>query len=85
MQYEMLLVVAIALPFAGSCFAIFFPTNARNAEAYLAGGIALINSALAVAAFPLVVGGGVLRFKAEWVPALGLEPVYTDWHGFSSC
>ena len=73
MQYETLLVVAIALPFAGSCFAIFFPTNARNAEAYLAGGIALINSALAVAAFPLVVGGGVVRFKAEWVPALGLE------------
>jgi multicomponent K+:H+ antiporter subunit A len=72
-QYETLLVVAIALPFAGSCVAILFPTNARNAEAYLAGGIAIINFTLTVAAYPLIVGGGVLRLKAEWVPALGLE------------
>ena len=35
------LIVLIALPFGGSCLAALFPANARNAEAYLAGGVAL--------------------------------------------
>ena len=41
-----LLIILIALPFGGSCLAALFPANARNAEAYLAGGVALTALAL---------------------------------------
>ena len=44
-----LLIVLIALPFGGSCLAALFPANARNAEAYLAGGVALTALALVIA------------------------------------
>ena len=43
---ETLLIAIIAVPFMGSCLAILFPANARNAEAYLAGIVAVV--ALAV-------------------------------------
>ena len=42
------LVVLVALPFVGSLAAALFRTNARNAEAWLAGAVAL--TALAIAA-----------------------------------
>ena len=69
----MLLLSIIALPFAGSCVAALFQANDRNAEAYLAGSISLIALSLLATAYPLVVGGGVLRYRAEWIPSLGLE------------
>ena len=69
----MLLLSVIALPFAGSCVAVLFQANDRNAEAYLAGSISLITLLLLATAYPFVVGGGVLRYRAEWIPALGLE------------
>ena len=68
-----LLIVLIALPFGGSCLAALFPANARNAEAYLAGGVALIALVLVIAIYPQVVDGGVVQYKAPWVPELGLE------------
>ena len=68
-----LLVVLIVLPFAGSVAAALFPTNARNAEAYLAGGVALVAVALVIAMYPDVVDGGVVRHKAAWIPELGLD------------
>ena len=49
------------------------PANARNAEAYLAGGVALAALVLVVAIYPQVVDGGVVQYKAPWVPELGLE------------
>ena len=71
MLHEMLLIVIVALPFAGSCIAALFQANARNAEAYLAGAVALIGLVLVLASYPQVVGGGVIRFTAEWIPDLG--------------
>jgi multicomponent K+:H+ antiporter subunit A len=72
-SYSALLAPLIALPFGGSCLAALFPTNARNAEAYLAGGIALAALALVIAAYPGVVDGGVIHYRVPWIPELGLE------------
>jgi multicomponent K+:H+ antiporter subunit A len=68
-----LLIVLIALPFGGSCLAALLPRNARNAEAYLAGGIALAALTLVVASYPQVVNGGVFQYRSPWVAELGLE------------
>ena len=68
-----LLIVLIALPFGGSCLAALFPANARNAEAYLAGGVALTALALVIALYSQVANGGVVQYRAPWVPELGLE------------
>jgi multicomponent K+:H+ antiporter subunit A len=54
---ETLLIATIALPFAGSCLAALFRANARNAEAYLAGVVALIALLLVIATYPDVVVG----------------------------
>ena len=67
------LIAALALPFIGSCLAAPLPFNARNAEACLAGVVALISLALLAAGYPRVTDGGVIRYTAEWVPQLGLE------------
>ena len=72
-SYETLLCVLVALPFAGSCLAALFQANARNAEAYFAGAIALICFILVLASYPQVIGGGVVRFSTDWIPTLGLE------------
>ena len=68
-----LLVLLIALPFGGSCIAAFFPANARNTEAYLAGSIALVALILVAAIYPQVVNGGVIHCTLPWIPELGLE------------
>ena len=73
MPYEMLLIAILALPFVGSCLAALLRANARNAEAWLAGTIALISLALLAGGYPRVVDGGVIRHKVDWVPDLGLE------------
>jgi multicomponent K+:H+ antiporter subunit A len=68
-----LLIVLVALPFGGSCLAALFPRNARNAEAYLAGGFALAALTLVISIYPQVVDGAVVHYRAPWVPELGLE------------
>ncbi|KAA0594354.1 multicomponent K+:H+ antiporter subunit A [Azospirillum lipoferum] len=67
------LLIAIALPFAGAAAAGLLPTHARNAAAYLAGGVTLIGLAMVWAAYPTVSAGGVLRLSATWMPSLGLD------------
>jgi multicomponent K+:H+ antiporter subunit A len=67
-----LLIALIALPFAGSCAASLIKTNARDAEAYLAGSITLSGFLLVVAMFPSMVDGGIIRYTAAWAPELGL-------------
>ena len=69
---ETLLIAVIALPFVGSCLAMLFRANARNAEAYLAGFVALLALLMVIGAYPWVVSGGVVRYEAPWVPELGL-------------
>jgi multicomponent K+:H+ antiporter subunit A len=69
---ETLLITIIVLPFVGSCLAVLFQANARNAEAYLAGMVALVTLVMVIATYPRVADGGVLQYKAAWVPELGL-------------
>src|SRR6185312_6249868 len=73
MPYEAVLIAVLALPFVGSCLAALLQANARNAEAWLAGAVALISLVLLAAGYPLIVNGGVIRHTMEWVPDLGLE------------
>lgn len=68
-----LLIIIIALPFLGSCLAALFPTNARNAEAYLAGGVALIALVVVVANYSQVMDGGIVQHRAPWIAELDLE------------
>jgi hypothetical protein len=72
-----LFIVLIALPFGGSCLAALFRANARNADAYLAGGVALTALVLVIAIYPQVVNGGVVQYRAAWVPELG--PLSGAW------
>ena len=82
MPYETILIVVLALPFAGSCFAAFLQSNARNAEAWLAGAVSLICLMLLVVSYPHIVNGGVIRHTVEWVPELGLN-FYLRMDGFA--
>jgi multicomponent K+:H+ antiporter subunit A len=70
---ETLLIAIIAVPFMGSCLAALLPANARNAEAYLAGLVALIALGAVIATYPRVTNGGILQCNAAWIPELGLE------------
>ena len=69
----MLLVLLLGLPFAGSIAAAFFPANARNAEAWLAAGVAAGGLAIAGSFYPQMAYGQVLRLELEWLPAFGLS------------
>ena len=68
-----LLLILVALPFAGALAAGLLPTHARNAATALAGGIALTGLLLVWVAYPTVSAGGVLRADIPWMPALGLD------------
>jgi multicomponent K+:H+ antiporter subunit A len=69
----MLLTILLALPFAGSIAAGLFPANARNAEAWLAAGVAIAGLAIACAFYPEMSNGHVVRFELDWLPAFGLS------------
>jgi len=69
----MSLILILVLPFIGSLCAAFLPTNARNAEAWLAGLVALSCFILVASLYPQVVDGGVIRTDFAWAPALGLQ------------
>jgi len=73
MQDEVLLIALVALPFAGSIAAGLFPANARNAEAWLAGAIALAGNLLAWTASARMSSGEVIRIGVSWLPAYGLD------------
>jgi multicomponent K+:H+ antiporter subunit A len=68
-----LLIALLVLPFGGSCLAALLPANARNAESYLAGAVALICLALVIAMSSQIGDGGVVQYRAPWVAELGLE------------
>ncbi len=82
MPYETILIVVLVLPFAGSCLAAFLQSNARNAEAWLAGAVSLICLALLAISYPQIDDGGVVRHTVEWVPELGLN-FYLRMDGFA--
>ena len=68
-----LLMAMIVLPFLGALVAAFLPSNARDAEAWLAGAIAGSCLFLAVIAYPMIVASGAIRIDIAWVPSLGLN------------
>ena len=71
---ETLLIAIIAIPFMGSCLAILFPANARNAEAYLAGIVAVIALGSVIATYPHVTNGGIAVAAAAQVEPLPRWP-----------
>ncbi|MHB2266951.1 monovalent cation/H+ antiporter subunit A [Aliihoeflea sp. PC F10.4] len=73
MWHSGLLAALVALPFIGAVLAALLSPNARNAEAWLAGTVALAGLVISASAYPSVVDGGVVRHTIEWVPALGLS------------
>ena len=70
---DALLLLVVGLPFAGAIAAGLLPTYARNAAAWLAGAVALVDLALVWAAYPTVAAGGIVRHEVEWMPSLGLN------------
>jgi multicomponent K+:H+ antiporter subunit A len=73
MSNDTTLLLLLVLPFAASVVAAVLPTNARNAEAWLAGAVALAGLVLAGTGYPAVADGGVIRAEVEWLPSLGLN------------
>ena len=73
MSDHTLLIVLLALPFAGSAAALLLPVNARNAEAWLAGAITLAALLIAATSYPDIARGDVIRAEIQWLPALGLD------------
>lgn len=69
----MLLTLIVLLPFLGSLCAALLPSNARNAEAWLAGTVAFAATAIVLSLYPQVAAEGVLRMTLPWAPALGLD------------
>ena len=69
----MALLLIVLLPFIGSLCAAFLPTNARNAEAWLAGIVALTVTLLTAAQYPQLVADGVLRLTIPWSATLGID------------
>ncbi|WP_459614476.1 monovalent cation/H+ antiporter subunit A [Bordetella sp. 2513F-2] len=69
----MLLVLILALPFAGSLCAALLPANARNAEAWLSGATSLACAILVATLYPQIADGAVIRADLAWAPALGLQ------------
>jgi multicomponent K+:H+ antiporter subunit A len=68
----MFLLAVLVLPFAGSFIAALLRVNARSAEAWLAGGVALTAFCLIGASYPNVTNGGVVGWRTDWVAELGL-------------
>ncbi len=69
----MSLVLIVLLPFLGSLVAAFLPSNARNAEAWLAGIVAVTCTGLVLNLYPEVTSGEVVRHVIPWLPQFGLN------------
>ncbi len=69
----MSLLLLLLLPFAGSLCAAALPTNARNAEAWLSGLVALACAGITLSLYPMIAAGETVRFTLPWIPSLGLN------------
>ncbi|QHS10840.1 monovalent cation/H+ antiporter subunit A [Sinimarinibacterium sp. NLF-5-8] len=78
----MTLLLILILPILGSVCAALQPANARNAEAWLSGLIALTCTALVISLYPQVANEGVVRLTIAWLPSLGLD-FYLRMDGFA--
>ena len=68
-----LLLILLALPFAGSLLAAASPTNVRHAEAWLSGAVAAAGLGIVAALYPVVAAGGAVRARIEWLPEYGVD------------
>jgi len=71
-----LLILLIALPFLASFLAALLPSNARNAEAWLAGTVAVCGLAITCWLYPQVANGGIIREEISWLQALGFNLIF---------
>lgn len=67
------LVILLVLPFLGSLLAATTRTNARDAAAWLSGGVAVCGLGIVMALYPFIENGGVIRRKISWMPSFGLD------------
>src|SRR5512138_4041345 len=72
----------VLLPFLGSIVAAFLPSNARNAEAWLAGLVAVTCAACVADYYPEISSGEVIRFDVPWLPQFGLD-LYFRMDGYA--
>jgi multicomponent K+:H+ antiporter subunit A len=75
MSESVLLSVLLLAPFVGGVVCMLFRTNARNAEAWFAGAVALTSLLIACSFYPDIARGRVMRAAFEWLPSHGLELV----------
>lgn len=73
MADNFLLVLPLLLSLLGCIAAAFFPSNARNAEAWLAALVCLGGLASVIALFPAVAAGEIIHFELLWMPDFGLN------------
>jgi multicomponent K+:H+ antiporter subunit A len=66
------LTLLLVLPFVGSVAAALLPTS-RNAEALLAGSVAVAGLLVTIALYPVVANGGIARYDIAWLPSFGLR------------
>ena len=71
-----MLILLVSLPFLASVLAALLPSNARNAEAWLAGTVAVCGLVITCWLYPQVTNGGIIREEIAWLPALGLKLVF---------
>ncbi len=69
----MSLILVLLLPFFGSVFASFLPSNARNAEAWLAGILLLFCTLLVINLYPTISEEKIIRTDIPWIPYLNLH------------
>lgn len=69
----MLLLILIATPFIASIIAALMPTNARNREAWLAGGVTLSGLLITSYLYTQVGAGEIVRHEFAWLPDYGLN------------
>lgn len=67
------LLILLALPFLGAILAATAPSSARNAEAWIAGAVAVCGFIIVAALYPYVENGGVVRTHIDWMPSFGLD------------
>jgi len=70
---SLLLLSLIVVPFLGSVIAACMPSDARNRESLLAGGVALYGLLVTIYLYQYLGDGETVRYSAEWLPAFGLE------------
>jgi len=73
MEQSSFLLLIVALPFVGALTALLLSPTARNSVAWMAATFTAASLLTAIAMFPAVERGGVLRRSIDWVPALGLS------------